>query len=77
MIQRTIEEAAEKFGVTVAEILSGRHRNAHVVCAREWIIEQHPDESDNALSKALNLKTHSTVTYARRRIEKRKNTIHN
>lgn len=76
-IEETINEAASRFGVTVTEILSGRHRRAHVICAREWIIEQHPNVSDNALSKALHLKTHSTVTYARQRIRARINTIHN
>lgn len=76
-IEETIDQAAKKFGVTVAQIKAGRHRNAHVICAREWVIEQHPEESDNALGKALGMKSHATVLYARRRIAARKMSIHN
>ena len=75
-VETTIAEAAEKYGVAVADILAGqRCRNAHVVCAREWVIGQHPDVSDNELSKALGYAQHSSVTYARRRLKK--TPIHN
>ena len=73
MITDTIAQAAAKFGVAAADILSGRRcRNAHVLVAREWIIAQHGEMSDNALSKAMGFKNHSSVTNARRRIASKK-----
>jgi len=69
MIQDTIAEAAEKFGVAAVDILAGRKcRNAHVLVAREWIIAQFPEMSDNALSKLMGYKNHSSITHARRRL---------
>lgn len=75
-ITETIERAAQQFSVTVESILSGQKcRNAHVVCAREWIIAQHPEMSDNELSKAMGYAQHSSVTHARTRMKK--TPIHN
>ena len=68
-IDETIAQAAEKFGVSRDNILAGRKcRNAHVLCAREWIVGQFPDMSANALSKAMRYANHSSILAVRKRL---------
>lgn len=71
-VDQTIDAAVLKFGVRREDILAGRKcRNIYVVAAREWIIEQHPLMSANALSKAMHYRDHVTILLARKRIADR------
>lgn len=70
-ISQTIAAAAERFGVTVAQIQSGRScRDPRVGAARWWIVGQFPDMSANSLAVALKYKSHASVLYVRKRLAK-------
>ena len=69
-IESTIHDAATRFGVPVEAILAGRKcRNAHVVCAREWIIRQHPEMSSKEMAHHLRMANHSSVLSIRKRLQ--------
>lgn len=70
MIQSTIAQAAEMFGVPVAAICRGSRKCRKTVAAREWVIGQFPWMGVTELGRALNV-NHSTVVLARRRIDAR------